>query len=77
MYWWQVNKKGRDQALNNAIALSQRYVDVIYSSEVLRAVETAEIIGGYLGIHDNIKHDGRLNERNPGDMLGSSRKSHW
>ncbi len=61
-----LNDVGREQALRVAGELHD--VDVVYSSDLARARETAEIIAGALGI--DIRFDPRLRERSFGAWEG-------
>src|SRR5688500_15384392 len=45
-----LNQRGRRQALRAADALRPYAADVLYASDVVRAWETAELIGGALGL---------------------------
>jgi probable phosphoglycerate mutase len=73
----KLTKKGIEQAEKIKSELSEINFDVIYSSPVERALQTAKIIAP----NNEIILDARLEERNPGEMLGKSRseidKSVW
>ena len=63
--------KGISQAIDMKNKLQNIKFDLIYSSPIIRAKQTAEII-----VPENeIIYDSRLAERNPGLMLGQSRKN--
>lgn len=59
---------GRRQAELTGERLQKYNIDAIYSSDLLRAVETADIINQYIGVERVI--DQRLQESNFGDMTG-------
>ncbi len=62
---------GREQAARAAAWLGAHDVDVVVTSPLLRARETAEAIGAALGV--GVVVDGRLRERmNWGDVAGQS-----
>jgi probable phosphoglycerate mutase len=61
-----LNERGREQARELAAALDG--VDVIYSSDLARARETADILGERLGLR--VRLDPRLRERNFGSWEG-------
>jgi broad specificity phosphatase PhoE len=61
-----LNDIGREQALRVAAELHD--VDVVYSSDLARARETAEIIAGALGL--DVRFDPRLRERSFGAWEG-------
>lgn len=63
--------KGVEQAIKMRDELQDINFDIIYSSPVLRAKQTALIVA----LNENIIYDERLSERNPGAMLGKSRKT--
>jgi 2,3-bisphosphoglycerate-dependent phosphoglycerate mutase len=60
-----LNALGRQQANEAAQALTGERIDAIYSSDLARARETAEIIGRAVGV--SITEDMRLRERAHGD----------
>jgi broad specificity phosphatase PhoE len=62
----RLNELGREQARELAGQLDS--VDAIYSSDLVRARETAEIIAAELGV--DVKLDPRLRERSFGDWEG-------
>ncbi|MBI2056591.1 MAG: class I tRNA ligase family protein [Candidatus Sungbacteria bacterium] len=64
-----LTKRGKVQALRAAKALRRRGIDLIVSSPVLRAKETAESVAATLGIKE-IKFDKRLAEINVGVFDG-------
>ena len=67
----KLTEKGISQAIDMKNILQNIKFDLIYSSPIIRAKQTAEII-----VPENeIIYDSRLAERNPGLMLGQSRKN--
>jgi broad specificity phosphatase PhoE len=62
----RLNEAGREQA--RRVARELAHVDVVYSSDLARARETAEIIAGDLGLEVNV--DPRLRERSFGGWEG-------
>lgn len=64
-----LNKRGREQARETAQALNTS-PDLILSSPLKRAHETAEIIGDILSVSVNV--DERLQERSYGSLAGKS-----
>jgi broad specificity phosphatase PhoE len=65
-----LNDNGREQAHNTAQLLKRHDIDVIVSSPLKRAVETAETIADFLGINDEVITDSRISERDFGDYEG-------
>ena len=69
---WNLSEKGIFQAenigKNLSAELSEKYV--VYSSDLLRAKETAEIVGKHLGSKPIYKTE--LRERNLGEAVGKS-----
>lgn len=65
----EINDKGRRQAHELALALAPSDFDLIYSSPLLRALETAEIIAGDLRLAPPAIHPG-LKERHFGAIQG-------
>ena len=69
---WELSDFGKEQAekigRNLAEELSEKYV--IYSSDLLRAKHTAEIVGKHLGVEPIFKTE--LRERNLGEAVGKS-----
>ena len=69
---WELSEKGLLQAenigKNLAAELSAKYV--MYSSDLLRAKQTAETVGKHLGITPILKTE--LRERNLGEAVGKS-----
>jgi len=63
-----LNEVGRAQAQDAAQTLISQPIDLIYSSDLARARETAEIIGEMLGVP--VILDERLRERGHGDYQG-------
>ena len=64
-----LNDTGRTQAKAAAATLNNEKYDVVISSDLLRAKETAQIIAKELGIKDHITWT-ELRERNDGDWEG-------
>jgi broad specificity phosphatase PhoE len=64
-----LNETGRRQAAELATQLDK--VDAIYSSDTIRARQTAEIVGAQLGL--NVETDPRLREVNFGEWEGLTR----
>jgi broad specificity phosphatase PhoE len=62
-----LNARGREQALALADALTEE-IDVVYSSDLDRARETAEIVADRLGL--DVRLDPRLRERSFGSWEG-------
>jgi broad specificity phosphatase PhoE len=62
----QLNERGREQARELADAIES--VDVVYSSDLARALETAEIVAARLG--REVRPDRRLRERGFGAWEG-------
>ncbi|MBQ3501108.1 MAG: histidine phosphatase family protein [Oscillospiraceae bacterium] len=69
---WELSDLGKEQAenigRNLSDELSQKYV--IYSSDLLRAKQTAEAVGRYLGTNPVLRQE--LRERNLGEAVGKS-----
>ena len=65
-----LNETGRKQALALADRLKEEEWDLIYSSDLARAQETAEIIAKVLGLR--VRTDPRLREMNCGDVEGTT-----
>jgi broad specificity phosphatase PhoE len=63
-----LNERGREQARALAAELAGRSVDAIYSSDLLRARETAEIVGAELGLE--VRIDAGLREVDVGTWSG-------
>lgn len=61
---------GRRQAELLGKRLEQYHIDGLYSSNLIRAVETAEILNKYLNLPHNIRND--LREISFGEMEGNS-----
>lgn len=64
----ELSKEGREQAALVGKRLAKYNIDVVYSSQLIRAVETADIINEYLKKPRKI--DERLQEANFGEMTG-------
>lgn len=67
-----LSETGRQQATELADAVKDCGIDAIVSSDLDRAVETAQIVGGILGL-DEPRIDARLRERDVGDISGHTR----
>jgi broad specificity phosphatase PhoE len=65
-----LNRRGKEQARKLAEELSEE-IDVVYSSDLARARETAEIVAGRLGL--DVSVDERLRERGFGSWEGLTR----
>jgi broad specificity phosphatase PhoE len=65
-----LNRRGKEQARKLAEELSEE-IDVVYSSDLARARETAEIVAGRLGL--DVRVDERLRERGFGSWEGLTR----
>jgi probable phosphoglycerate mutase len=63
--------EGLSQARALGVRLSKENWDVVYSSNLLRAKQTAEIVGEHFGI-DNIIFDARLREIGGGQIEGTT-----
>jgi probable phosphoglycerate mutase len=63
-----LNDRGRAQARALATALRERSIDAIYSSDLLRAHQTAEIVGEELGLE--VRIDAGLREVDVGSWSG-------
>jgi probable phosphoglycerate mutase len=63
-----LNDVGREQARELADTLAGRAIDVVYSSDLVRAHETAEIVAGRLGLP--VEVDAGLREVDVGDWAG-------
>jgi isoleucyl-tRNA synthetase len=70
---YPLTDNGRKMALASAKKLSENKIDLVISSEVLRAKQTAEIVAKELGT--DIVFDARLNEVDPGDLNDQPDKS--
>jgi broad specificity phosphatase PhoE len=77
MHRWQgftgppLNDLGRRQAEELAEKLAGVHIDAIYSSDTIRAVETAEIVATRFGLE--VRQDPRLREVNFGEWEGLTR----
>lgn len=63
-----LNDTGRHQAAELAERVAGEEIDSLWSSDLSRARETAEIVAGHLGLE--VKLDARLREANRGDWEG-------
>lgn len=70
-----LTQKGRQQALALAHALQNQSITRIYSSPVLRALETTVIVANYLGIEYEVTE--ALREYDLGDLEGRSDPNVW
>lgn len=68
-----LNETGRDQAAATAGVLGRRQWDMVFSSTLSRAKETAEIIAGILGLNQPVGIPA-LVERNYGEAEGMTAK---
>lgn len=74
-----LNEVGVEEAKNLSEKLKDVKIDIIYSSPLLRAKHTADLINVR---NKEIIYDDRLKERNPGDLSGKSfdftnREEYW
>jgi isoleucyl-tRNA synthetase len=67
-----LTKKGREQVLNSIQDLKNKKVDVIISSDFMRAKETAEIIKEGINLQEDIIFDERVREFNVGIFDGKT-----
>lgn len=70
-----LTEKGMNQATDAALELRDKGIDMIVASPVLRGKETAEIVGGVLGL--TVEFDDRLAEFNMGVYDGKSRDDYF
>jgi broad specificity phosphatase PhoE len=63
-----LNELGRSQARELADSLAGRGIDAIYASDLLRATETARVVGDRLGLR--VETDAGLREVDVGDWSG-------
>ncbi len=70
-----LTEKGMSQATDAALLLQDKKIDMIVASPVLRGKETAEIVGGILGI--KVQFDERLREYDMGIYDGKSRDEYF
>lgn len=70
-----LTEKGMNQATDAALSLKDTSVDLIIASPVLRGKETAEIVGGVLGLP--VGFDDRLTEFNMGIYDGKTRDEYF
>ena len=66
----ELSKEGRRQAELVGERLEKYSIDAVYSSDLIRAVETADIINGHLGVERVI--DSRFMEADFGELTGLS-----
>ncbi|MFF0815498.1 histidine phosphatase family protein [Rhodococcus sp. NPDC003318] len=71
-----LNAVGRTQAANAGASLATHSWDVLVSSPLSRAGETADIIGTHLGLQRSVTHPG-LSERHFGAAEGSTDEERW
>ncbi|KAI9113650.1 hypothetical protein K1719_015577 [Acacia pycnantha] len=69
----ELNQHGTDQAIAVAESVSREKVSLVYSSDLKRAYETAEIIARKCGLEVIAMHPG-LKERHLGVLQGMSRR---
>ncbi len=70
---WELTEKGKEQARKIGERLKEELYGknlAMYSSDLLRAKQTADIVGGYLGLTPLLKTE--LRERNLGKCCGKS-----
>lgn len=67
-----LNERGRGQARDLARRLSTTRIDAVYSSDTVRAVETAEIVASRLNLE--VREDPRLREVDFGEWEGLTRE---
>jgi broad specificity phosphatase PhoE len=67
-----LTRKGRKQIKGLAVKLKNKKIDLIFTSDLLRAKQTAEIVGKKLGLEPKL--DKRLREINVGILNGRSLK---
>ena len=67
-FYSPLTRKGKEEAMRAAKSLKKKKIDLIFSSDLLRAKQTAEIIGKELGIRP--KFDKRLREAGVGIFNG-------
>lgn len=70
-----LTEKGMSQATDAALSLQGKKIDIIVASPVLRGKETAEIVGGILGL--KVEFDERLREYDMGIYDGKSREEYF
>ncbi|MBP9750349.1 MAG: class I tRNA ligase family protein [Candidatus Peribacteraceae bacterium] len=68
-----LNEKGRQQAADTAKTLKKDHYDVLISSDLIRAVDTANALGGHLGLEITEKNP-MFRERMMGDWQGRGKK---
>ncbi len=68
-----LNDKGRQQALDTAKTLKKGHYDVLISSDLIRAVDTAQTLGAHLGLEITEKNP-LFRERMMGDWQGKAKK---
>ena len=66
-----LNERGREQARELAERLAEEEIDAVYTSDLRRAAETAEIIGAMLGVEVTADQD--LREIDVGTWSGLTR----
>lgn len=71
----ELNSKGIEQAYKLAEILRDKKIDVIATSSMIRAKQTAEIIGGELGLSISEVMD-EFREKDFGDLEGKSAKEY-
>ena len=64
----ELSDRGKDQVELLALSLKDEPLDAVYSSDLKRAVETAEVIAGYHGV--SVETDKNLREMNQGELEG-------
>jgi broad specificity phosphatase PhoE len=71
-FYSPLTRRGKREALRAAKSLRKKKIDLIFSSDMLRAKQTAEIVGKELGLHP--KFDKRLREIGIGKFNGKPLK---
>ena len=71
----KLTPKGREEVAHAATTLKGKKIDMIFSSDLARTKETAEIVGKALGVE--VHFDPRLREMNLGPLSGKSIDEYW
>lgn len=69
----ELTEKGRQQARDAAEQLKDKDIQLILTSGLIRAQQTAEIVAQVLGIENEVKTIDILHERTLGDFVGQPR----
>jgi len=82
VYYWpdgnppyELTELGRSQIQEKALQLKDKNIDLIFSSDILRTKQTAQIVAQELDL--DIKFDQRLRDINLGVFQGKSMKQSW